>query len=306
MSDLTGDAEKSRQIKIALRARLLTVRRSLSDIALASAAAKLHDQTLALVRAAHPITIAAYVPIGSEPGGPDLPYRLAEALPAGGRLLLPVLLPDNDLDWAAFTGDLTPAPRGLREPTGPRLGPAGLRHADLILVPALAVALDGTRMGRGGGSYDRALSRLDAPGHGPHTQAPPHLNAPGHSPHDQAPGSHNAPASSPHDQIPGFHNAPGSPHDQIPGSDNAPGRGPHDQVPAHADGPGDPSRAHHGGVATPHSSDRIRPSGPRIVALLHDGEDVDTVPAEPHDRRVHAVITPTGGLSLRPTANHRV
>ncbi|GAA0417894.1 5-formyltetrahydrofolate cyclo-ligase [Actinoplanes capillaceus] len=225
MSDLTGDAEKSLQIKIALRARLLTVRRSLSDIDLATAAAKLQDQTLALVRAAHPITIAAYVPIGSEPGGLDLPYRLAEALPAGGRLLLPVLLPDNDLDWAEFTGDLTPAARGLREPTGPRLGPAALRAAGLIMVPALAVARDGTRMGRGGGSYDRALAHLDD--------------------------------------------------------------------------------SHHG-VTAPRSGDRIPPTGPRIVALLHDGEDVDTVPAEPHDRRVHAVITPAGGLSLRPAPNHRV
>ncbi|MBW6433070.1 5-formyltetrahydrofolate cyclo-ligase [Actinoplanes hulinensis] len=244
MSDLTGDAEKSLQIKIALRARLLTVRRSLSDIALATAAAKLQDQTLALVRAAHPITIAAYVPIGSEPGGLDLPYRLAEALPAGGRLLLPVLLPDNDLDWAEFTGVLTPAARGLREPTGPPLGPAALRAADLILVPALAVARDGTRMGRGGGSYDRALARLDAPRPDP-------------------------------------------------------GGSPHDQVPAH------PDDSHHG-ATTPRSDDPIPPTGPRIVALLHDGEDIDTVPAEPHDRRVHAVITPTGGLSLRPAPNRRM
>ncbi|MGI8761179.1 MAG: 5-formyltetrahydrofolate cyclo-ligase, partial [Jatrophihabitantaceae bacterium] len=31
--------------------------------------------------------------------------------------------------------------------------------ADAVLVPALAVARDGTRLGRGGGSYDRALLR---------------------------------------------------------------------------------------------------------------------------------------------------
>ena len=33
------------------------------------------------------------------------------------------------------------------------------------------------------------------------------------------------------------------------------------------------------------------------VALLHDGELLPRVPAEPHDRRVHAVITPAEGLS---------
>jgi 5-formyltetrahydrofolate cyclo-ligase len=36
------------------------------------------------------------------------------------------------------------------------------------------------------------------------------------------------------------------------------------------------------------------------VALLHDGELLDSVPSEPHDRRVQAVITPAEGLSATP------
>jgi 5-formyltetrahydrofolate cyclo-ligase len=32
------------------------------------------------------------------------------------------------------------------------------------------------------------------------------------------------------------------------------------------------------------------------VALLHDGELLDAVPAEPHDHSVRAAITPGGGL----------
>jgi 5-formyltetrahydrofolate cyclo-ligase len=42
---------------------------------------------------------------------------------------------------------------------------AAIGEADAVLVPALAVAADGTRLGRGGGSYDRALPRVrpDAP-----------------------------------------------------------------------------------------------------------------------------------------------
>jgi 5-formyltetrahydrofolate cyclo-ligase len=33
-------------------------------------------------------------------------------------------------------------------------------RADLVIVPALAVDHRGTRLGRGGGSYDRALARV--------------------------------------------------------------------------------------------------------------------------------------------------
>lgn len=39
------------------------------------------------------------------------------------------------------------------------LDPYALAEADLVFVPALAVDADGTRLGRGGGWYDRALAR---------------------------------------------------------------------------------------------------------------------------------------------------
>ena len=53
-------------------------------------------------------------------------------------------------------------PRGLLQPTEPSRGVAGISSADLVLVPALAVDLSGSRLGRGGGSYDRALARVGA------------------------------------------------------------------------------------------------------------------------------------------------
>jgi 5-formyltetrahydrofolate cyclo-ligase len=97
--------------------------------------------------------------MNGEPGtGPLLDGLRA----AGKRVILPVLLPDGDLDWAAYRSpdDLAPARLGLLEPTGERLGLEAVATADVVLVPALAVSPTGARLGRGGGSYDRALGRV--------------------------------------------------------------------------------------------------------------------------------------------------
>jgi 5-formyltetrahydrofolate cyclo-ligase len=92
--------------------------------------------------------VAGYQPVGTEPG----------VTPAPGWLL-PILLPDGDLDWAVNTGEYVENHLGLREPAGPRLGTDAIARCDLVLVPALAVDRRGYRLGRGGGSYDRALRR---------------------------------------------------------------------------------------------------------------------------------------------------
>jgi 5-formyltetrahydrofolate cyclo-ligase len=95
-------------------------------------------------------TVAAYVAVGSEP-------PTAPALELCTDVLLPVLLDDGDLDWAR--GELAPTRRGLLEPTGPRHGVDAIAACDVVLVPALAADRAGNRLGRGGGSYDRALRR---------------------------------------------------------------------------------------------------------------------------------------------------
>ena len=46
------------------------------------------------------------------------------------------------------------------EPTGRRLGVDAIATPDAVLVPGLAVSAAGDRLGRGGGSYDRALGRV--------------------------------------------------------------------------------------------------------------------------------------------------
>ncbi|WP_229402781.1 5-formyltetrahydrofolate cyclo-ligase [Micromonospora okii] len=152
----------AREAKRGARRELLARRHALPAEARAEAAARVRATLTDLVRRLRPARMTAYVPVGSEPGGPGLPEALRAALPPGGELLLPVLRDDLDLDWAAYSGPgcLVAAGRGLREPTGPRLGPSAVAGARLVLVPALAVDRRGRRLGRGGGSYDRALARV--------------------------------------------------------------------------------------------------------------------------------------------------
>lgn len=140
-----------------LRTRLLAERRALAPEARAEAALALAGHAGELAGPGD--TVAAYVSVGAEPGT----RPLLDALRARGvRVLLPVLLADNDLDWAPYEGAdaLAPASRGLLEPTGARLGPDAVCTASLVLLPGLAVDRAGLRLGRGGGSYDRVLARL--------------------------------------------------------------------------------------------------------------------------------------------------
>lgn len=151
-----------------------------------------------LPRLAGTRVLAAHVPSPEEPGHGLLPAAFG---PLGARVLLPVVPPSGrELSWAVDDGDLVPGRFGLLEPTGPRLPGSELGRADVVVLPATAVGRDGTRLGRGGGYYDRALA----------------------------------------------HAAPDA----------------------------------------------------LLVALLFDDELLEWVPAGPHDRRVHAVVTPSGWVQL--------
>ena len=179
--------------KPALRERILASRRARAEEERTAAAAAVAAALLSEL--AGVLAFAAYVPEETEPGYGRLPAAFTQL---GARVLLPVVPPSgSELRWAVDTGRLGPGRFGLLEPLGPRLGPTAIGTADVVVVPALAVARDGVRLGRGGGYYDRALRHARA-----------------------------------------------------------------DAV---------------------------------VVAVVFDDEFVDELPAEPHDHRVHAVVTPSGG-----------
>jgi 5-formyltetrahydrofolate cyclo-ligase len=91
--------------------------------------------------------VAIYRSLPTEPPT----QALAQMLHAHGiTVVVPEMLPDRDLDWHELLADGS---------EGPRLGPDSIGHAQVIFTPALAVDHSGTRLGQGGGSYDRALAR---------------------------------------------------------------------------------------------------------------------------------------------------
>lgn len=102
------------------------------DRAGADLAAAVHDLVV------HAEQVAAYVAFGSEP-------PTAAILGLRDDVLVPVLLSDGDLGWRTAPSAAAP--------------PAAIAGCDVVLVPALGVDRRGNRLGRGGGSYDRALRR---------------------------------------------------------------------------------------------------------------------------------------------------
>ena len=153
------DVSGIKQQKAALRARLLAARSTLSAEQRTGAGRAIRDALLSRPEIQMAGTIAAYYSVGAEPDTRGLVYALWKR---GTYVLLPVLRADGDLDWASYEGpdSLVPGPRGLREPGEPPRGTDAVARADAVLVPALAVDRVGHRLGRGGGSYDRALARV--------------------------------------------------------------------------------------------------------------------------------------------------
>lgn len=136
-------------LKQQLRRRFGERRRELPDAERSATRAALCAIVLQRAAAEGWRCVAGYEPLDSEPGSVEL---LTGLVAAGVRVLVPLTLGDRDLDWVEWT----PAGRGSP------LGKSAVGDADVVLVPALAVAADGTRLGRGGGSYDRALPRRRA------------------------------------------------------------------------------------------------------------------------------------------------
>jgi 5-formyltetrahydrofolate cyclo-ligase len=161
LNGMDRDESDVRSRKIALRRVVAGRRAQMAQAERSAAGRSLRDAVLSLPEARMAGTVAAYISIGTEPETRGLVYALWKR---GTYVLLPLLRDDDDLDWASYEGpdSLAAGPRGLLQPTEPGRGVTAVTSADLVIVPALAVDRGGLRLGRGGGSYDRALARVGA------------------------------------------------------------------------------------------------------------------------------------------------
>ena len=101
--------------------------------------------------------VASYISYEFEPETSDINQRLIED---GKKVFLPRLLENNDIQWVSWDGSLENLTKNekIYEPIGNAVEIA----LDVIILPALHVDRMGNRLGQGGGSYDRALSRSKA------------------------------------------------------------------------------------------------------------------------------------------------
>ena len=153
--------EALKQAKAALRQAVL-FRRDTADISDRNRNSQIITQRLCALpayRAAK--VIAAYASFGSEP---DTAEFLARVLRDGKQLLLPrinraqrtlelrhVIDPDADLVAGVW---------GIREPAE-RCPIMSVTGVEFMLVPGVAFAASGARLGYGGGFYDRLLASVD-------------------------------------------------------------------------------------------------------------------------------------------------
>lgn len=150
----TPDIEKA-MLRRTMRAR----RQALSPATMAAAGAAVTRRVRELPRWAEAREILAYLPIRGEL---DTRALAEDVLARGARLLLPRCR-DNapgelDLGCVGCLAEAVPGHFGIPEPPAEKCQAPEAFAPDLILVPGLAFDRAGSRLGFGGGYYDRLLA----------------------------------------------------------------------------------------------------------------------------------------------------
>lgn len=162
-----GADPTKREVRQAARRRRAELARSL-DVEAASESIATAVLRFVPEGSDEPLRIAVYESLPDEPPT----GRLIQALlSAGHEVIVPIVLDDFSLEWTyaaeGTSGDqatITRLPKDVTptEDGRPWLGVDALVGCDLIVTPGLSVDPRGTRLGQGGGCYDRALRYRDA------------------------------------------------------------------------------------------------------------------------------------------------
>lgn len=145
-----------------LRARMRALRDALSSEAVDAMSAAITAHVLADPAWTSARAIAGFVGVRNEP---DTRALLEHALATGKALWLPRVLGPTELAFVRVHAleSLVPGGFGLLEPPASEHTHALTdRDVDLVLVPGLAFASNGARLGFGRGYYDRALASFVA------------------------------------------------------------------------------------------------------------------------------------------------
>jgi 5-formyltetrahydrofolate cyclo-ligase len=98
--------------------------------------------------------VTCFVSMTTEPPTDQLRTKLSDL---GKDIALPIMKPGNSLAWGFDGTDLVKNSYGIFEPMPAEID---IATACAILIPALRVGRDGSRLGRGAGYYDRALATV--------------------------------------------------------------------------------------------------------------------------------------------------
>ena len=142
--------------KAALRRRFRAVRAGVPGRIHAAIVARV----LALPETDAARSVLAFWPLVAR-GEVDVRPLVRALVGRGVAVALPAVVPGGAprLVARAYAGALVPGPWGLSEP--PESAPPAGR-LDIVVVPALALGRDGSRLGYGGGYYDAFLATTDA------------------------------------------------------------------------------------------------------------------------------------------------